>query len=138
MTLGRPPVLYGAPKVPLFSAIDDEYLSSLSEPCVQPDGKFSRNTFAVENVKLGWILGDILRQLYDTQLESDVRKKGDPKLNQPEQVPNFDSLIRLESSLSSYEENLPEELKWRHRDLQEVDDQIERSFLRQKHVLRAR
>jgi hypothetical protein len=138
MTFGRFPVLIGVPKVPLFSAIDDEYLRDTSESCFQPDGKFSRVNFAVENVKLGWVLGDILQQLYGTQLEGNWGKKEGREKGHPEQTPKFDALVLLESTLSQFESSLPRELKWTDDDLSGLNFQLENPILRQKYVLCAR
>ncbi|KIX01302.1 uncharacterized protein Z518_09027 [Rhinocladiella mackenziei CBS 650.93] len=134
MTLGRLPTLLESSKIPLFSAIDDEYLDNSSEYCHQPDGTFSRTTFAVHNVKLGEILGQILLQMYAHHIDHDSLDA--PTSTQSDKNIRFDSIVALESSLSSFEKDLPPTLRWGDGGV--PDDQVSRPFLRQRFILQAR
>ncbi|KEF59867.1 uncharacterized protein A1O9_04715 [Exophiala aquamarina CBS 119918] len=139
MTFGRFSVLLGAPKVPLFSPIDDEYLNIASENCHQPAGKLSRVAFAVENVKLGHILGNILQQLYSHQVGNDSGSKTSSSKGSLVATTAFDALAVLDASLTEFETELPDRLKLKHWDDQGIDEQeVEIDFLRQSYVLRAR
>ena len=134
MTLGRLPTPLERTKISLFSAIDDEYLDEASHCCFQPEDVFSHAAFAVENVKLCEILGEFLRQMYRPFLESDSLTATNSTI--AGKVPTFDSLVALESRLSDFESSLPPVLRWDDDAMQ--DQQISRSFLRQKYILYAR
>lgn len=139
MTFGRFSVLLGAPKVPLFSPIDDEYLNMGREECHQPAGKLSRVAFAVENVKLGQILGDILQHLYSHQVGNDSGSKTSSSKGSPVATTAFDALAVLDASLTEFETELPDQLKLKRCDDQGIDQQgLDIDFLRQSYVLRAR
>jgi hypothetical protein len=139
MTFGRFPVLLGAPKVPLFSAIDDEYLDIGPDNCRQPARELSRVAFAVENVKLGQILGDILQHLYSHQVGNDLGSKTSSSKSSPMMTTAFDALAVLDASLTDFEAQLPDQLKMKRCDDQGIDQQeLEMDFLRQSYVLRAR
>ena len=134
MTLGRLPTPLENIKISLFSAVDDECLDESPHGCLQPEGVFSHATFAVENVKLCEILGEILRQMYRPSPESNSSNAN--KRITTENVSSFDPLVALESCLSDFESNLPPMFRW---DGQGVEDQqIPKSFLRQKYILYAR
>ncbi len=137
MTFGRFPVLLGAPKVPFFSAIDDEYLDNMGCQLVR---ELSRVAFAVENVKLGQILGDILQHLYSHQVENDLESKTSSSKSSPLVMTTaFDDLAALDASLTEFETQLPHQLKMKkRRDDQLIEQGVEIDFLRQSYVLRAR
>lgn len=133
MTLGRVPTVQADIKVPLFSPIDDKFLSPSSTTSTQPEGIFSRTTFAVENVKLGEIIRQVLKQIYGgrrTTMSVD---------DQSISMPSFDSIIQLESMVSDFERNIPSELKqaWRS-ESHDADDAHARILQCQSFVLRAR
>lgn len=145
MTFGRFPILLGAPRVPLFSAIDDEYLhmGPGNYHQHQPAQTFSRVAFAVENVKLGQILGDILQHLYSHQVGHDSRSgtKTSSSKDSPVGATSFDAIAVLDASLTKFETELPRQLTMRHCDDQQMDQrglEHEATFLRQSYVLRAR
>lgn len=133
MTLGRIPSFHGDLKIPMFSAVDDEYLTNGSHQCFQPEGTISRTTFALHNVKLCELLGQILNLLYQQNMEGENEAQSSMLRNSE---PNFNSIASLENSLSSFEKELPPELRWdnggRH------GEDVPRLFLRQRCVLHAR
>lgn len=105
MSLGRLPTPLGNVEVPMFSAVDDEYLRPTSEPCQQPASTFSRVAFAVSQCKLGEILGQIQEGLYgqrrDEQSQNNSTTAGSYNRT------STDSILTLEDSLNTFEHDLP-------------------------------
>lgn len=134
MTLGRPPNPLIGLNVPLFSAIDDEYLANTTGQCSQPAGSFSLVEFAVQNVRLGELLGRILNQFYQPQVGDDVNDG--TKTGKVSCGSTIDAVTSLESSLCSFEANLPAQLRWDAPFM--ADNEVEWLHLRQRCVLHAR
>lgn len=133
MTLGRVPTPRSESKVPLFLPIDDKFLSASSATSVQPDGIFSRTAFAVENVKLGEIIGLILKKIYRG------RGPNHSSESMPSSMRSFDSIVDLEWSVSEFERNIPLELKGAWSSVSdEAEDTDSQILQRQSFVLRAR
>lgn len=107
MTLGRVPTPRPEFTAPLFLPIDDKFLSVSSAISTQPDGIFSRTAFAVENVKLGEIICQVLKKIYGGHRSTPSRSADDLAAT----MLSFDSILQLESSVSDFERNIPPELK---------------------------
>ncbi|KAK6445734.1 hypothetical protein FP744_10001983 [Trichoderma asperellum] len=95
MTLGRPPVLQMTDDVLVPAAVDDEFIRTDAETCVQPEGTISQNLFVVENIRLAKILGKILASIYWPSSSSD-----------------FSALVRLDSLLEDFRTSLVGVLRW--------------------------
>lgn len=105
MSLGRFPTPLGKVEVPMFSAVDDEYLRPTSEPCKQPDSIFSRVAFAVSQCKLGEILGQIQEDLYSQR--SGQKLQNNTVANCGHNLASTDSVLALEDALNTFENDLP-------------------------------
>lgn len=136
MTLGRLPTPRSESKVPvpLFLPIDDKFLSASTATSIQPAGTFSRTAFAVENVKLGEIIGLVLKKIYGGRGPNDNRSE-----SMPSSMRSFDSIVDLEWSVSEFERNIPLELKGAWSSVSdEAADTDSQILQRQSFVLRAR
>ena len=130
MTLGRPSTAARSYNVPLPLAIDDEYLSAATSDHCQPDGIVSRTQFSVENVKLTYILGQVLSGVYH-QPENSFDSTS------PHQAgPSMQAVLRLDDTLGDFEALVHPALKW----AAPANAVYERNriFLRQRNVLHAR
>ncbi|KAF4449689.1 hypothetical protein F53441_7090 [Fusarium austroafricanum] len=115
MTLGRPPVLQMTDDVLVPAAIDDEFIGTGSEPCIQPEGTVSQNHFTVENIRLAKILGKILASIY-----------------WPSSCHDFSALVRLDGLLEDFKTSLVDVLRW-----WDIDKEREHGSLTNRdHVLR--
>lgn len=103
--MGRVPTPRPEFKVPLFLPIDDKFLSASSARSTQPDGIFSRSAFAVENVKLGEIICQVLKKIYGG------RRANHSADDLTATLLSFDSILQLESSIYGFERTIPPELK---------------------------
>lgn len=134
MTFGRLPTPTTAFQVPLFSAVDDEHLETSDDPLVRPQTKLSLVAFAVQNVKLSEILGEVLNHLYRNVACENLAAEGDDV--ESIHRPSFDAATALEVSLSRFEADVPSRLRWDNPVI--VDDQLSRQLGRQRFILSAR
>lgn len=109
MSLGRFPTPLQSSNVPLFSAIDDEYLGPNFQDCKQPESKFSRVAFATSHCKLGEILTQIHLELYGQASTSKPRTTLKEIPCDTSKI--LDSVMALEDSLNRFEQDLPPPLK---------------------------
>jgi hypothetical protein len=133
ISLGRSPVLLRGPTVPFFSAVDDEYIETTKDFCVQPQSTFSRVSFAVSMCRLGQILGDIQDNLYlfcNTGLSGIPMSTGSGN----NQGVSLDEILALETSLQVFEKELPVQLSSRDTDEHDVAE----PYLRQRLSLRVK
>jgi hypothetical protein len=119
----------------MFSAIDDEYLRNSPQESRQPIDSVSRVAFAVGNVKLGEILGEILLQVYNQHDGSHGPLEPSSHSNKSQNT-SLESLAELEACLVAFEESLPPGLKWNT--CESPGDSLPRSLLRQRMVLQVR
>jgi hypothetical protein len=157
MAYGRPFMIPVRQEFDLPQIIDDELLSSFpNPPAEQPVDKPSHMGFFVYTLQLYEIMGDILVTLYSTGSKRSVGDKLGPTtmdLAQRSQSPrpdvdeqnratNLNSIIRLEMTLSTWEQSLPWFLRlYRERErprLNPSDYRSNRILLRQSNVLRSR
>lgn len=110
MTLGRPPTLHRVNNLPLPEPIDDEYLFHSSTTSCQPDGRFPRAAFAVQNIKLAIILGDILDNVYKAPSKLPSTQTGGS--GSMDNFENANELLRLDSVLETFNNELPQLLRW--------------------------
>jgi hypothetical protein len=123
MTYGRPLMIHPAMSQDRISpsAIDDEYLSDgpIAPPGIQPPDSPSLTECYIQAIKLQDILGDVLHTLYcgtgDKDSGGDVTfnfmtaSTANDKLRRGE----LQVLLNIDSSLSTWERNLPDYLKAR-------------------------
>ena len=109
MTLGRPGVMSGKSNVPLPMAIDDVYLDTDTQTCMQPDDVFSQNMCFVQTLKLYDIMGEILTRVYNPWQDtiSDAARADWSQRNN-----SINAVIDLECALSEFKSNLPPQLRW--------------------------
>lgn len=105
MTLGRPMSLSGEWPVQLPRAIDDAYIKPTSLICHQPPDVFSRTSFFIHTIKLYTVLGEILTSVYNPAPGS--KSSIERALDSP-----FDTIAKMDCSLSEFESGIPPELSW--------------------------
>ncbi|KAI9497290.1 fungal-specific transcription factor domain-containing protein [Zychaea mexicana] len=151
MAYGRPFMIPVTQNLILPQAIDDELLTSNSDPpAAQPENKPSQMAFFVHTLQLYEIMGDILTTLYSTgtrRLENDTylfKYIFEMILDEQQRTSNLSSIIRLEMALNAWEKALPWFLRLgtytqdsanSPRNRRDMTDNI---LLRQNNVLRAR
>ncbi|OBT97633.1 hypothetical protein VE01_04449 [Pseudogymnoascus verrucosus] len=113
MTLGRPTITSGQSDVPLPMVVNDDSLDVASTAFLSPN---SVNPplleFFVQAVKLNKILAEILTDVYKPWSRLGRRNK----IGQQLRNNSFDTIIRLDYTLSDFESNVPSQLHWTRRD----------------------
>ena len=132
MTFGRPMVITRADAlaVPFPAGINDEYLSSTpGSSNLQPLGESSTVEFWLQTSKLYIIQEETLSAMYSN--EAAIRKATNSPAERLQNV-DFNTILRIHSSLRQWNEALPQFLRVRKNSSTELADPI---FSRQANVL---
>lgn len=135
MTFGRPMVITKADafSIPFPASIDDEYLSSEPGPGnMQPPDKPSIIEFWLQTLKLYSIQEETLSAMYSN--DAVIRKAITSPSERLENL-DFNTILRINSSLRKWNDALPHFLKVR---VNAAEDLAEPIFSRQANVLHLR